>query len=124
MPRYPRCTIWFGKIVLQVTRSVAAATSSSRFTSPAYWLDKTTGTAYIIQVQYPEYRMNNTTQLEMIPVSSNNGDLHTLNEVASWKRITMPGEYDRLNQQRYITITANVQEQDLGTAFKKSECFN
>jgi multidrug efflux pump subunit AcrB len=103
----------------QITRSAAAATSSSRFTSPAYWLDKTTGTAYIIQVQYPEYRMNNTTQLEMIPVSYDKGNLHLLNEVASWKRITMPGEYDRLNQQRYITITANVEGKDLGSAFKK-----
>lgn len=103
----------------QITRSITAATSSSRFTSPAYWLDRATGTAYIIQVQYPEYRMNNTTQLEMIPVSSDNGQLHLLNEVASWKRISMPGEYDRLNQQRYITITANVQGQDLGNAFKK-----
>jgi multidrug efflux pump subunit AcrB len=103
----------------QITRSVTAATSSSRFTSPAYWLDKATGTAYIIQVQYPEYRMNNTTQLEKIPVSSDNGNLHLLSEVASWKRISIPGEYDRLNQQRYITITANVQGQDLGSAFKK-----
>jgi multidrug efflux pump subunit AcrB len=31
----------------------------------------------------------------------------------------MPGEYDRLNQQRYITITANVHKQDMGTVFKK-----
>lgn len=103
----------------QIARSTVAATSSSRFTSPAYWLDRTTGTAYIIQVQYPEYRMNNTTQLEMIPVASGNGNLHLLNEVASWKRTTMPGEFDRLNQQRYITITANVQGSDLGSAFKR-----
>jgi multidrug efflux pump subunit AcrB len=103
----------------QVARSAVAATSSSRFTSPGYWLDKTTGTAYIVQVQYPEYRMNSTSQLEMIPVASANGNLHLLNEVATWKRTAMPGEYDRLNQQRYITITANVQGTDLGHVFKK-----
>ncbi|MES2328668.1 MAG: efflux RND transporter permease subunit [Bacteroidota bacterium] len=103
----------------QVTRSFAAATSSSRFISPSYWLDKTTGTAYIVQVQYPEYKMNSTSQLEMVPVASTPGSIHLLNEVASWKRMSMPGEYDRLNQQRYITITANVQGEDLGTAFKK-----
>ena len=103
----------------QVSRSAVAATSSSRFTSPGYWLDKTTGTAYIVQVQYPEYRMNSTAQLEMVPVASANGNFHLLNEVASWKKITIPGEYDRLNQQRYITVTANVQEEDLGGAFKK-----
>ena len=105
----------------QVTHSVVAATSSTRFLSPGYWLDKTTGTAYVVQVQYPEYRMNATAQLEMIPVSSGIGTNHLLGEVASWKKITMPGEYDRLNQQRYITITANVHDKDLGTAFKATE---
>lgn len=103
----------------QITRSAVAATSSSRFTSPSYWLDKATGTAYLVQVQYPEYRMNSTSQLEMIPVASAEGNVHLLNEVASWKRITMPGEYDRLNQQRYITVTANVYNEDLGSVFKR-----
>lgn len=103
----------------QVARSAAAATSSSRFTAPGYWLDKSTGTAYIVQVQYPEYRMNSTSQLEMIPIAAANGSMHLLNEVASWKKVNMPGEYDRLNQQRYITVTANVQGEDLGSAFKK-----
>lgn len=102
----------------QVARSTVAATSSSRFTTPSYWLDKGTGTAYLVQVQYPEYRMNSTTQLEMIPVSAANGATHQLSEVASWKRSSMPGEYDRLNQQRYITITANITGTDPGHAFK------
>jgi multidrug efflux pump subunit AcrB len=62
--------------------------------------------------------MNSTTQLEMVPVASVNGNMHTLNEVATWKRINLAGEYDRLNQQRYITITANVEGEDLGNTFK------
>lgn len=103
----------------QVTRSFVAATSSSRFISPSYWLDKTTGTAYIVQVQYPEYRMNSTAQLEMIPVATIGANVHLLNEVASWKRTNTIGEYDRLNQQRYITLTANIHGEDLGSAFKK-----
>lgn len=105
----------------QIARSVTTATSSSRFTSPSYWLDKATGTAYQIQVQYPEYRMNNTTQLEAIPVSGGQGNTHYLSEIASWKPMAVPGEYDRLNQQRYITITGNVQGQDLGGVFKEVE---
>jgi multidrug efflux pump subunit AcrB len=103
----------------QVANSSVVATSSSRFTAPLYWLDKTTGTAYQVQVQYPEFKMNSTEQLEAIPVSSGPGNTHYLNEVADWVRIGMPGEYDRLNQQRYLTITANVQHQDLGTAFRQ-----
>jgi multidrug efflux pump subunit AcrB len=104
---------------VQIANSTVAATSSSRFTAPNYWLDKTTGTAYQVQVQYPQYRMNSTTQLEAIPVSSGNGgSTHYLSEVANWKHINIPGEYDRLNQQRYITITANIEGGDMGAVFK------
>jgi multidrug efflux pump subunit AcrB len=104
----------------EVARSTVAATASSRFTSPSYWLDRTTGTAYQVQVQYPSYRMNSTAQLEAIPVSSGDGGrTHYLGELATWKHITVPGEYDRLNQQRYITITANIQPEDKGAVFDK-----
>ena len=103
----------------QVAKSLVEATSSSRFTTPSYWLDKTTGTAYQVQVQYPEYRMNSTQQLEMVPVSSGAGNIHYLNEVASWRKMNTYGEYDRLNQQRYITLTANVFEEHAGEVFKK-----
>jgi len=104
----------------QVARSTVTATSSSRFTSPSYWLDKATGTAYQVQVQYPSYRMNSTAQLEAIPVSSGDGSgTHYLGELASWKHISVPGEYDRLNQQRYVTITANILPEDKGAVFDK-----
>jgi multidrug efflux pump subunit AcrB len=103
----------------QVANSTVAATSSSRFTTPSYWLDKATGTAYQVQVQYPGYSMNSTAQLESIPVSSGkDGSTHYLNELATWRHMTIPGEYDRLNQQRYITITANIQQPDVGAAFR------
>jgi multidrug efflux pump subunit AcrB len=103
----------------QIANSIVAATSSSRFTTPSYWLDKTSGTAYQVQVQYPQYRMNGSMPLEAVPVSSgNDGKTHYLNEVATWKHTTIPGEYDRLNQQRYITITANIRQNDRGAVFK------
>lgn len=98
-----------------VARSTVAATSSSRFTAPSYWLDKSTGTAYQVQVQYPGYQMNSTARLEAVPL----GGTHMLGEVASWNRTTVPGEYDRLNQQRYITVTANVATQDRGATYAK-----
>jgi multidrug efflux pump subunit AcrB len=104
----------------QIARSTVAATSSSRFTTPIYWLDRITGTAYQVQVQYPSYRMNSTAQLEAIPVSPGEGGrTHYLGEVASWKHANVPGEYDRLNQQRYITITANIQSGDKGAVYNK-----
>ncbi|HEY4206981.1 MAG TPA: efflux RND transporter permease subunit, partial [Puia sp.] len=104
----------------EIARSTVAATSSSRFTAPSYWLDKTTGTAYQVQVQYPGYQMNSTAMLEAVPISSgSNGQTHYLGEVAGWNRTTVPGEYDRLNQQRYISITANIAQKDRGATYTK-----
>jgi CzcA family heavy metal efflux pump len=107
-----------GLTVDQISKSTVAATSSSRFTQPNYWLDKNTGTAYQVQVEYPQYRMNGIDQLELIPVSGNTGSPVYLRDIASLKKITSPGEYDRINQQRFITLTANIHNKDLGTTIK------
>ena len=103
-----------GLTVDEIGKSMVAATSSSRFTQPNYWLDKATGTAYQVQVEYPQFKMNSTDAIEMIPVS-NSSDVF-LRDVAQWKPMVSPGEYDRLNQQRFITLTANIHGEDLGTA--------
>jgi multidrug efflux pump subunit AcrB len=64
--------------------------------------------------------MNSTAKLEAIPVSSGgNGQTHYLGELARWNRTTVPGEYDRLNQQRYITITANIAQKDRGATYAR-----
>lgn len=107
-----------GLTVDQITRSMVAATSSSRFTQPNYWLDKNTGTAYQVQVEYPQYRINSNDELGLVPLTTNSASPVYLRDVATSQKITSPGEYDRINQQRYITITANVFKQDVGTAIK------
>jgi len=109
----------FGLSVDQISKSTVAATSSSRFTQPNYWLDKTTGTAYQVQVEYPQYKMNSPEELEMIPVAGNTANPIYLRDVASWKKTTSVGEYDRINQQRFITITANIHNKDLGTTLQE-----
>ena len=106
-----------GQLALSVDdigKSMVAATSSSRFTQPNYWLDKATGTAYQVQVEYPQFIMNSPDNIEGIPVATNPPVY--LRDVANWKMTSSPGEYDRLNQQRFITLTANINDQDLGTA--------
>lgn len=107
-----------GLTVEQISKSTVAATSSSRFTQPNYWLDKTTGTAYQVQVEYPQYKMNAPEQVELIPVAGGTNNPVYLRNVASWKKTNTPGEYDRINQQRYLTITANTHQKDLNTAVK------
>jgi multidrug efflux pump subunit AcrB len=71
-------------------------------------------TRYQVQVEYPQFRVNSTDEIEMIPVS-HNSDVY-LRDVAQWKPTLAPGEYNRLNQRRFITLTANIHGEDLGTA--------
>lgn len=106
-----------GLTVDEISKSTVAATSSSRFTQPNYWLDKSTGTAYQVQVEYPQYQMNSTDDIELIPVSDD--PQVYLRDVARWSKQFTPGEYDRLNQQRFLTITGNINENDLGATLKQ-----
>jgi multidrug efflux pump subunit AcrB len=55
----------------------------------------------------------------MVPVASSADRKIYLRDVATWNRITTPAEYDRLNQQRFITLTANIHDKDLGSAVKE-----
>jgi multidrug efflux pump subunit AcrB len=97
-------------------RSVTEGTSSSRLTQPVYWLDKTSGNAYQVQVEYPQLSMNSPEQVEQIPVGKANNQTIYLRDIADWKKGVSIGEYDRINQQRFITITANIYKKDLGKA--------
>jgi multidrug efflux pump subunit AcrB len=121
---YPALKIDFDRVKLgqlgltvdEASKSLIAATSSSRFSQPNYWLDKSTGTAYQIQVQVPEYVMNSPSQVDNIPLTSKDGKRVFMRDVATWRMGNVEGEYDRLNQKRFITITANLQGKTLGTA--------
>jgi multidrug efflux pump subunit AcrB len=108
----------FGLAVSDISKSVSTAVSSSRFTRANYWVDKTSGNTYQVQVEFPQYQINSPEQIEQIPVNSgNNGNVY-FRDVAEWKKSTTLGEYDRFNQQRYIPVTANIHDIDLGTAIE------
>lgn len=113
-----------GVTASDIGQSVVTATSSSRFVQPNYWIDQAAGNAYQVQIDVPPYRLTQPEAIEQIPIRSGRAGVNggaaqpgvTLREVADWKRTTTVGEYDRLNQQRYVTLTANVGEGDLGRA--------
>lgn len=121
---YPALKIEFDRVKLgqlgltieDAGKSLADVTSSSRFTQPNYWVDKSAGTAYQVQVQVPEMIMNDPGQVDNILLSSRGGKQIYLRDVATWRMGNIEGEFDRLNQKRFITITANLQGAALGTA--------
>jgi multidrug efflux pump subunit AcrB len=108
-----------GLTVNSISRSIVTAVSSSRFTQPNYWRDPVSGVAYQVQVEYPQYLVNKPEDLEMVPVANNVDRKIYLRDVAKWEKIITPAEYDRLNQQRFVTLTANIHDKDLGTAVKE-----
>jgi multidrug efflux pump subunit AcrB len=105
-----------GVTVEQVSRSLVGATSSSRFTQPNYWRDPGSGTAYQVQVEVPQSQMKSIEDVESVPAMPSGAPRPLVGDVAQVGYGTMIGEYDRYNQQRMITITANVEGSDLGRA--------
>jgi multidrug efflux pump subunit AcrB len=108
-----------GVTIADIGRSVLGATSSSRFMVPNYWPDAKTGVGYQVQVEVPQSLMNSIDAVKNIPAMTN-GNLHPLlSDVAVIKYGTAPGEMDRYNMQRMVTIIANVEGEDLGRAAEK-----
>jgi multidrug efflux pump subunit AcrB len=105
-----------GVTVSQIGQSFAAATSSSRFVAPNYWADPRTGVAFQVQVEVPQPRMKSLDDLRAIPVSAGGSPHPLLGDVARVESSTIVGEYDRLNGQRMVTLSANVAGEDLGRA--------
>lgn len=104
-----------GLNVQDIARSVTASTSSSRFTEKNQWLDEKAAYTYQVQVQVPEYVMDTMEELREVPLVKGQSS-PVLGDIASFKVIYTPGEYDRTGPRRFLTVSANIYKQDLGTA--------
>jgi multidrug efflux pump subunit AcrB len=103
----------------EVSRSLVAATSSSRFVVPNYWADPNSGVAYQIQVQIPQAVMGSIEEAQNLPVSYRDGKAVLLRNIATVKEGATVGQYERYNMQRMVTITANITDADLGTVTRQ-----
>jgi multidrug efflux pump subunit AcrB len=103
-----------GVSVEEVSRSLVAATSSSRFVVPNYWPDPKTGIGYQVQVEIPYQQMDSIGRVETIPIQRPGAEPLLLRDVASVGPGSMPGEYDRYNMKRTVSLSANIAGEDLG----------
>ncbi|HLK16726.1 MAG TPA: efflux RND transporter permease subunit, partial [Fimbriimonadaceae bacterium] len=99
-----------------VARAAVVSTSSSRFTAPNFWADSKSGISYNVQVQVPVEKMGSIEDVRNMPVQGKGGSAVRLRDVADVTQGIAPGEYDRYNSQRTITVTANLEAIDLGRA--------
>jgi multidrug efflux pump subunit AcrB len=102
----------------EVGRAVAPATLSSRFTTPLFWRDPKSGNGYQVQVQIPQVKMNSISQVEQIPVKAAAGTEILVQDVAQVRPGTTPGQVDRYNMKRMVSLTANIEGEDLGNVAK------
>ncbi|GHN02694.1 RND transporter [Cytophagales bacterium WSM2-2] len=104
--------------ISDISRSLIASTSSSRFTEKNIWLDEKVGLSYSVQVQIPENKMNSVDELGEIPVLRNSLR-PVLSDVATIQQDTTYGENDNIGAIPYLSVTANLHKIDLGTAQKE-----
>jgi len=110
-----------GVKVSDVTRSMVAATTSSRFTTANFWADPKSGVSYNLQVQIPQKATTSLEDLKNVPVSKQDGDSVLLRNVATVTPGEGPGQIERYNMARVISITANIHDADLGSVARKIE---
>ena len=113
-----------GTTAAQISRSVVAGTSSTRFLVPNYWPDPKSGIGYQVQLEIPQREMRTSDDLGMIPVNHSGNHALLLRDVADISPGKMPGQFDRYNMKREITLTANIEPLsagglDLGRASQK-----
>jgi multidrug efflux pump subunit AcrB len=112
-----------------VSRALTMATSSSRFVMPNYWADPKSGIAYQVQVEVPRQvlrtpddrvqTLTSADDLARLPVNHSGAGQVLVRDVATLAPGTMPGQFDRYNMKRQITITATIHGEDLGSVARQ-----
>lgn len=101
----------------EVSRSLIASTSSSRYTEKNTWIDEKAGLSYSVQVQVPLNKMKSVHDMGEIPLLKNS-TRPVLSDVATITPSFTYGENDNLGAMPYISVTGNIHQTDLGTASK------
>ena len=119
-----------------IGQSLIAATYSSRYTARNFWRDDISGNSYQVQVEVPQPRMTEATDVELVPLTtlanrqqvvqvadspSNPTPPLLIRDVARVMRSEMPGEVDRYNMRRDPSLTANIEGEDLGCVITRMD---
>ena len=111
-----------GVTVQQIAQSLSAATWSSRFVARNFWQDPETGIGYQVQIEVPKEYMGSLEDVAKIPLTQGGPSSHpNLGDVAQLSYGNVVGEYDRYDMERMVTLTANIEGEDLGRAADQVE---
>ncbi|HEX3313298.1 MAG TPA: efflux RND transporter permease subunit [Gemmataceae bacterium] len=103
------------KVTVQdVGRALLSVTSTSRYVVPVYWADLKYGQGYQVQIQVAPPRIDSPQEIGMIPIKQTATGPLLIRDVAEVREGTTPGEYDRIHLRRMVSLTANLEGNDLG----------
>lgn len=111
----------FGLTTADVTRSLVAATSSSRFIEPNYWRDPNSGNAFQVQVELPQNKVQSTADLAALGLFSRGAAQPLAGDIVSMKPGQMMGVVERFNGQKLVSLAANLHNITLGRALPAIE---
>ena len=106
-----------GLDVQDISKSLVAATASTRYTNKNFWVGGMMGIAYDVQVQTPQNILNSKEELANLPLSKNS-DRPVLGDVATITPTKELGESYNLGTMGFTTVTANLYKKDLEQASK------
>lgn len=120
---YPSFTITVDRVraaqlgvdMQDISKSLIASTSSSQYTDKNIWIDEKANFSYNVQVQLPLDKMKSESDLLQIPLLPGKSR-PILGDVATLTRSTTYGQNDNIGARPYLSVTANVHDQDLGSA--------
>jgi len=104
-----------GVDINDISRSLIASTSSSRYTDKNVWVDEKSNLSYAVQVEIPENQMTSISSIGEIPVTPNS-PRPVLSDIATIQPDTTAGENDDVGAMPMVTVTANLHKTDLGKA--------
>ncbi len=108
-----------GAKVDDLAHALVMATSSTRFTNLNYWVDVKTGFDYLVQLQIPPLRIDKPEDIETLPLESVNPIVNLLIRDVATVHKGVRNELDRDMSQRYLTLVANVEGEDMGRASRQ-----
>jgi len=113
-----------GLAMADIGKSMVAATSSSRYTDLNFWRDPRSGNGFQIQVEIPQSRIGSIEDVQDLPVMTEEALRHGISRplVADLAKVqfgTVPGQVDRYNMQRVVSLTANIHGKPLGQVMEE-----
>ncbi|QDT12516.1 efflux RND transporter permease subunit [Planctomycetes bacterium K23_9] len=102
----------------EVAQTVLTALGSSVGYSPTIWIDPKSGVDFFMGVQYESNDFQSLDDVRNIPLSLNSADgpiTIPLSNIATVKRVNIPGEIAHYNISRVNDVHVNVVDRDLGS---------